>query len=249
LARLFTLVGALCILHFREHLITSFWPGWAKFVRSAKDILHIGIPASVNQMLNPLATAVLTAIVASYGVGAVAAFGVATRIEGLALVVLYALSAAIGPVAGQNWGAGLTPRVRESLIFCFRFCAIFGVGGSIILFALSPLITPLFDPDPGISGTADLYLRIVPWSYAFHGVVMIAAAFFNSIARPGRSLSLTVIRMLVLMVPLALLGSTLLGIIGVFWAVAIANTASGILAIVWSLKACQITAPPEQGPS
>ncbi len=239
-ARIFTLVGALIILHFRENLITSFWPGWLRFQQSAREILFVAAPAVVNQMLNPLAAAVLTAIVASYGVGAVAAFGVATRIEGLALVVLYALSAAIGPVAGQNWGAGLTLRAREAVVLCFRFCAIFGIGGSIVLFALTPMITPLFDSNPDISGTADMYLRIVPWSYAFHGAVMVAAAFFNSVARPVRSLSLTIIRMMVLMVPLAMLASSLAGIGGVFWAVAIANTASGLLAIYWSLRACAL---------
>jgi putative MATE family efflux protein len=239
-ARIFTLVASFSILYFRERLITSLWPGWQRFMQSGKELMHIAAPAAINQMLNPLATAALTAIVATYGAGAVAAFGVATRIEGLALVVLYALSAIIGPVAGQNWGAGLTARAREAVVLCFRFCVIFGVGGSIILFAVTPWITPLFDPDPHISGTADLYLRIVPWSYALHGAVMVSSAFFNGIGKPGRSLVLTIIRMMVLMVPLALIGSTLAGISGVFWAVAIANTASGLLAIVWSLKACAL---------
>lgn len=243
-ARVFTLVGAFSILHFREHLITTLWPGWHQFYQSSKRILYIAAPAAVNQILNPLAAAVLTAIVATYGAGAVAAFGVATRIEGLALVVLYALSAVIGPVAGQNWGAGLSHRSREALVLCFRFCVIFGVGGSVILFAIAPVITPMFDPDPNISGTADLYLRIVPWSYALHGAVMVGSAFFNGIGKPGRSLALTGVRMMVLMVPLALLGSALLGINGVFWAVVVANTASGILAIVWSLKACSDTSVP-----
>ncbi len=239
IARVSTLVGAMIILHFRERLLTNLLPGWHAFFQSTKDIIHVAIPASINQMLNPLGAAALTAIVASYGTGAVAAFGVAVRIEGLALVVLYALSAVIGPLAGQNWGAGLIDRCLQALFLCFKFCLIFGVVGGLLLFFTTSYITPLFDADPGISTTADFYLRIVPWSFAFHGAVMVTCAFFNGIGMPGPSLVLTVLRMAVLMVPAAWLASQMMGIIGVFWAVAFANTVAGIVAIVWSQRSCQ----------
>lgn len=237
-ARAFILFGVLAILHFREQLITKLWPGWKAFTGSARKILHIAVPAAVNQMLNPLAAAALTAMVAAFGTGAVAAFGVATRIEGLALVILYALSSAIGPVAGQNWGAGLTQRARDALMLCYRFCIIFGFGGAVIFFVGAPYITPWFDPDPLISGIADSYLRIVVWSYAFHGAVMMASAFFNGVGKPGLSLTLTVFRMAVLMVPLAYVASLFFGVQGIFAAIALANFGAGILSIIWSIKAC-----------
>lgn len=239
IARAFTLIGALAILHFREELLTHPLPGIRAYLVSIRKVLHVAAPAAINQMLNPLATAALTAMVATFGTGAVAAFGVATRIEGLALVVLYALSSAIGPVAGQNWGAGLTDRAREALMLCYRFCVIFGFGGAAVLFVGTAFVTPLFDPDPAISGMADTYLRIVAWSYAFHGAVMMASAFFNGVGKPGPALSLTVFRMAVLMVPLAWLASLWFGLKGIFIAMALANTGAGILSIIWSLRACR----------
>ncbi|NQV44003.1 MAG: MATE family efflux transporter, partial [Rhodospirillales bacterium] len=81
IARLFILFSVFAILHFRERLISNLWPGLKTFTASARKILHIAIPAAMNQMLNPLAMALLTAMVATFGTGAVAAFGVATRIE------------------------------------------------------------------------------------------------------------------------------------------------------------------------
>lgn len=239
IARAFTLCGALAILYFREELLTHPIPGLRAYIASIRKILHVAAPAAVNQMLNPLAIAALTAMVATFGTGAVAAFGVATRIEGLALVVLYALSSAIGPMAGQNWGAGLTDRARKALVLCYRFCVIFGFGGAAVFFVISPYVTGLFDPDPAISGIADTYLRIVAWSYAFHGAVMMASAFFNGVGKPGTSLSLTVFRMAFLMVPLAWVASQWFGLEGIFIAMAIANTGAGILSIVWSLRACR----------
>ncbi len=240
-SRIFILISILAILHYRERLIDSPWPGMKAYRASVRKIMHIAMPAAMNQMLNPLAMAALTALVAAHGAGAVAAFGVATRIEGFALVVLYALSAAIGPVAGQNWGAGLPDRSREALLITFRFCMIFGFGGAALVALTAPLITPWFDPDPAISGQADTYLRIVVWSYAFHGCVMMSVAFFNSIGHPGSSLALTILRMAVLMVPLAYIGSRMVGIEGIFWAIALANTGAGLLAIFWPLKVCNRT--------
>jgi len=239
IARVFTLFGAFAILYFREQLVTHPWPGFGLFMASTRKILHVAGPASINQMLNPLAAAALTAMVATFGTGAVAAFGVATRIEGLALVVLYALSSAIGPMAGQNWGAGHTDRAKEALMLCYRFCVIFGFGGAVLFFVIAPFITPWFDPDPSISGMADIYLRIVAWSYAFHGAVMMASAFFNGVGKPGPSLALTVFRMAILMVPLAYVASLWFGLEGIFVAMAIANIGAGILSVGWTIRVCR----------
>lgn len=239
IARAFTLFGALTILFFRERLLCNPWPGMARYAVSLRRILHVAGPASLNQMLNPLAAAAITAMVATFGTGAVAAFGVAARIEGFALVVLYALSSAIGPLAGQNWGAGLTERAREALALCYRFCVIFGFGGAAVFFVAIPFITPWFDPDPAISSIADTYLRIVAWSYAFHGAVMMASAFFNGVGKPGPSLSLTVFRMAVLMVPLAWVAGQWFGLEGIFVAMALANTGAGILSIIWTFRVCR----------
>ena len=54
----------------------------------------------------PVATGVITAMLARYGPEAVAGFGVASRVESLTLVLFYALSAIIGPFVGQNIAAG-----------------------------------------------------------------------------------------------------------------------------------------------
>ena len=128
---------------------------------------------------------------------------------------------------------------------CYKFSLVFGVVGGAILFVATPVITPLFDPNPTISATADMYLRIVPWSFAFHGIVMVACAFFNGVGMPGPSLTITVVRMLCLMVPMAYLGSQIAGLDGVFWAVALANFGSGVLSVIWTLRCCRQAARPD----
>jgi putative MATE family efflux protein len=232
ISRVITLGVMVWILHHREDLIAWTRMRLDAFVASARPILHVGGAAAVNQMLNPLAQAALVAFVAAYGAEAVAGYGVATKIEGFLLVVLYAVSSVVGPIAGQNLTAGHRDRVEEVFAVSLRFSLIFGALAALAMFALAETIAEAFNPDPAVTGVAVLYLFIVPWSYAGHGLVMNAVAWLNGLGKPGPSLGLTILRMAVLMVPLAFAGGLLFGPWGVFAGVALANAASGAAAVM-----------------
>jgi Na+-driven multidrug efflux pump len=73
---------------------------------SIQKILKIGLPAAGANMLTPIAMAVITALVAKHGPEAVAAFGVGSRIESIASLVVLALSMTLPPFVSQNFGAG-----------------------------------------------------------------------------------------------------------------------------------------------
>ncbi|HCY56283.1 MAG TPA: MATE family efflux transporter, partial [Oceanicaulis sp.] len=86
----------------------------------------IGAPAAGSNMINPMAMTLVFAAAAQFGEPVVAGFGVAGRVEALALIPLFALSGSIGPVTGQNGGAGHIERVREAFRSAFLFCAGWG---------------------------------------------------------------------------------------------------------------------------
>ena len=106
ISRAFTLVASLLVLHYREHMLTFVRPSLADVWESWRQILYIGIPAAGTQMLIPLSLGVITGMVAVYGPAAVAAFGVASRIETFGLAIVQALATTLTPFVGQNWGAG-----------------------------------------------------------------------------------------------------------------------------------------------
>ena len=236
ISRIAMLVALVWILHYRESLIAWTKIAFRDFMTSIKPVLHVGGAAAINHMLNPLAQAALTAMVARYGVEAVAGYGVATRIEGLMLVILYAMSAVVGPIAGQNQTAGHGNRVAEVLRVTYIYGLVFAVIAGVLMWALADKIAPVFDPEPSVVIVAVLYLYIVPWSFAGHGVVMNATAWFNGLGLPGPSLKLTILRLIALMVPLAFIGSQLWGVAGAFAGVAAANAISGIIGYVWTNK-------------
>jgi putative MATE family efflux protein len=227
IARAVTAVVSLGVLVFRERLIAFALPPTAALLASWRRVLFVGVPAALGNAVNPLGIAVVTAIVASFGTASVAAFGVATRVEAFAAIPMLALSAAIGPVAGQSWGADRQDRVPRALRLAFAFCAAWSVLAAAAFWLLGRSIAEVFTDEAEVAREAATYLRVVSLSLAGYGVTVIAAGAFNALGKPVTALGYNLVRTLGLLVPMAWLASVLGGVGWVFAAVALANMAAG----------------------
>ncbi len=148
------------------------------------QILRQGIPTSFNLMSIALGFFVITYFLKFYGEAAVAAFGVGTRIEQIALLPAIGLSAAIVSIVGQNNGAGETDRVRECVRLCFKYGLYMIVTASVLLFTFATPLVALFTNDPQVIEVGTKYVRIVTfiqWTYV-SGFVYIG--FLQALKRP-----------------------------------------------------------------
>lgn len=232
IARAVTAVISLGVLIGRERLIAFAVPPMATLVASWRRVLSIGLPAAFGNAVNPLGIALVTALIAGFGTSSVAAFGVATRIEAFAAIPMLALSAAIGPVAGQSWGAGRCERVPRALRVAYAFCAAWSVAAAAAFWLSAPAVARLFTDEPAVAEEAAAYLRIVTITAAGYGVVVIAAGAYNALGRPMTALGYHLLRTAALYVPAAWLAARLGGPAAVFWAIAAANLAAGLL-VAW----------------
>jgi putative MATE family efflux protein len=224
-------VGAVVLL-IREDMLFLRAPTLAEVRSSWKPLLAVGAPASLANMINPLGVGIVTRLLASIGPETVAGFGVASRLEGLSIVVMLAMSAAVGPVVGQNYGAGEPARVDESLGYCFRLAFIWSTGTAIFLAAAGPFITPLFDPAFEVQRVANLYLWMVPVTYVGYGLNIVQSAAFNALGRPVLANVMTVGRVFLAYVPAALVLSVGFGFgtAGIFAGAMIGNVVGGVAA-------------------
>jgi Na+-driven multidrug efflux pump len=161
-ARFAPLAGSLYLLHYRDRVLEFRIPPMAELRDCWRSIAVVALPAAMSNVINPLGYGILTAIVARFGADAVAGFGVATRIEALALVPIYALSVGIAPIAGQNWGAGKGERIRLALLQCFAAGTVWSVLLALSFWLFGAEIVGLFNPDPEIVRVAAGYLDIGP---------------------------------------------------------------------------------------
>ncbi|MEL6927944.1 MAG: MATE family efflux transporter [Cyanobacteria bacterium J06600_6] len=237
ISRAVTLIASLLVLKFKENMLSSHFPDLTETLQCWRDILYIGLPAAGTNMITPISIGIITSLLAVHGSVAVAGFGVASRIESFAMIVLMALASTIGPFVGQNWGAEEYGRVAKALQQSYLFCLAWGVLMAVLLIPGTSLIVPLFNNNQEVIAIASTYLWLVPISYGMAGIIQVANSAFNALGRPMPAVIITVLRMFLLYIPLAYLGSRWLGTTGIFIAATVSNLLIGIGAYYWSRRA------------
>lgn len=214
----------------RDRLLT---PSLEGMMQSWRAVLHVGLPAIASNMITPVSMAITTRLLAGHGAEVVAGFGVASRIESMVMMMVFALSMSIAPFVGQNWGAGHIDRVTGALSLSNRFCMGWGIAAFVALFLAGGPVVGLINDDPKVIEVARVYLVIVPIAMGFMGIMNTATQTFNALGQPIPPLLITLMQTLIVYVPLALLGDHLFGYQGIFAALAATAIVLGVLATWW----------------
>lgn len=200
---------------------------------STRRILSVGVPASLSNAINPAGMALVTAAVATVGDAAVAGFGAAGRIQSIVLVPLMALSAGIGPVVGQNWGAEKYDRAKRGVGVSFGFAVAYGaVLGPILMFFAEPIAGLVAASDDDLKYAAQ-YLQIVGLSIFGYGIIVIANAAMNARDKALWSMTLSIGRNAAIYLPGAWLGVMAIGYTGVLFAAVAANIIGAAVAVAF----------------
>ena len=198
-----------------------------------KESIRLAIPSMTTQLIQPVSLLVLLNVIAGFGTAAVAGFGVATRVEGFTIMVYMALSSSITPVVGQNVGAMRHDRVRHAMNLAYKFCLLSSIVFALLLFAGRTGIGTLFSSDPAVIPTVSTFFAIVPLSFGFIGMGMASASAFVAHGAAFQSMTISLCRSLVFLIPAVYLGAEIAGVTGVFAAITLTNLIIGTVAVVW----------------
>ncbi|BDM65854.1 MATE family efflux transporter [Shewanella sp. NFH-SH190041] len=235
------LLSAYLLIHKRHMLVlASLSP--ARLKQNWKKLAHIAQPAALMNLINPVANAVLMAMLARIDYQAVAAFGAGTRLESILLLGVLALSSSLVPFIAQNLGAGQRQRARQALMMSLRFVLIFQTLLYIPVALLAPQLAGLFSSDPTVLKYLTFYILALPLAYGPLGVVILVATSLNAYHRPMASLLLNLCRLFMMMLPLAFLGSVVAGVDGLLLALPVTNALMGLFCY---LHAGRITEHPK----
>ncbi len=204
------------ILVIQKELVSSSIPSRPVMLSSGREMLRIGVPAAGANMMTPLAAGIMTAIAASFGDEAVAAFGVGARLEPMATLIVLAMSSSLPPLISQNFGAAKIDRVEKAYQLSVKFILVW----QMLVYALVALgagvIASTFSDDPKVIETIKLFLWILPLGYGLQGIVILTNSSLNALHRPMAALYLSSARFFVFYVPLAYVGSQWFGLAGFF---------------------------------
>ena len=190
-------------------------------------------------MSTPIGYAYVTAAIAKFGDGAVAGYAIVGRITPVAFALLFSLSGAVGPIIGQNLGAGKLDRVARTLTSSLGFVAVYTLLLWALLLVAQDLIIMVFDA----KGEAATLIRafclwVVPLTF-FLGALFVANAAFNNIGRAILATLANFGRATIGTIPFVYLGGQMYGAVGVIVGQALGGMVFGILAIAvcfWVVK-------------
>jgi putative MATE family efflux protein len=139
------------------------------------DILKVGVPTAVNTVLTNLTVILVTGAVGLFGTTALAAYGIASRLDYVMIPILFGLCTATLTMVGINIGAGEIARARKiAWVSAFVGLALTGTIGAIIALH-PPLWLNLFSHDAEVLRDGTIYLRIVAPAYAALGFGFVIA--------------------------------------------------------------------------
>ncbi|MXQ09085.1 MATE family efflux transporter [Alphaproteobacteria bacterium GH1-50] len=164
-------------------------PDPAALLSDLRPVATIALPAILTQLATPVGQAYVTRAMSEYGEQAVAGMAIVGRLTPVAFGVLFALSGAVGPIIGQNAGAGQSDRVRLAFREALVFAAGVTVLVSLLLFLLREPLSWLFALEDGGVARVLVFLFAGPLSllWFFNGVIFVANAAFNNLGRPFTS--------------------------------------------------------------
>ena len=193
-------------------------------------IMAIALPAILTQLATPVGQAFVTRAMAQFGVDAVAGMAIVGRLTPIAFGVIFALSGAVGPIIGQNFGAQRNDRVKTAFRDALIFTALYIIVVSALLFAVRGLIVDLFDAN-GI--TVELiYLFCGPLAllFFFNGVMFVSNAAFNNLGHPFYSTAMNWGRQTLGTLPFILIWAAWFGAAGILIGQALGGVIFGAIA-------------------
>ena len=187
----------------------------ARFLPDIRPIAALAFPAMLTNIATPVGAAYVTREMARFGEEAVAGMAIVGRLTPVAFAVIFALSGAIGPIIGQNFGARDFGRVRGAFRDGLIFVGLYVVFAALVLFLLRDPIARLFEAE-GLSLVL-IYLFCGPLALAwfFNGAIFVGNAAFNNLGHPFYSTWINWGRNTLGTVPLVAAGAALWGAPGV----------------------------------
>ncbi|MDR0686164.1 MAG: MATE family efflux transporter [Dysgonamonadaceae bacterium] len=161
---------------------------------------------------------------------AVGAYTVINRLAFFFVMVVIGLNQGMQPIAGYNFGAKLYGRVTEVLKKSVLYATIIMIAGFTVVEMFPKFVASLFTSEKELISIASHGLRWVFACYPLIGFQMVVSAFFQSIGKAAKSIVLSMVRQVLILIPLLFILPEVLGITGVWVSIAVSDFISVIIA-------------------
>ena len=175
---------------------------WRPQLKVWRRMLDVGLPAGGEFALMFIYMAVIYWVISDFGAAAQAGFGIGSRIMQSIFLPAMAIAFAAGPIAGQNFGAGLGSRVRETFAKAVLLNTVVMVLVTAFLQWRPEVLVAFFTPEAEAQVVGATFLRIISWTFIAQGLVFTCSGVFQGLGNTIPAMLSSAIRLAVF-VPLA----------------------------------------------
>lgn len=197
------------------------------------DISKQGVPASLNMMTVAIGIFVITFFLSKFGKEAVAAYGISTRIEQIALLPIIGLNMATLSLVGQNNGAKLFDRVKETIRRAQKYGLIIVTFGAFLMAVFATQLMKIFTDDAAVIeiGIVALYVAaLTTWSYL---ILFLNTSALQGLKKPMYAIYIGLFRQIVAPLIVFSLLTPFMGIYGIWWGVFGINWIAAIITLIY----------------
>ncbi|NYS80013.1 MATE family efflux transporter [Halomonas glaciei] len=203
---------------------------WQEAKQSWRPFTGIAAPAMVSQLMPPLAAMLAISVVAGLGESEVAAWGLASRLETLSLMVILAMTMSLPPWLGRCYGAGDWGQIQQLMTLAIKVALFWQLCLGIVLALGAPWLAMALAGNPDVQSELTLLIRFLLPSYAALGICMLVVSAGNALGWPLRAMLLSSARLFICYLPCLWLGSQFFGWWGLAAGAAVGNLLAGFMA-------------------
>jgi len=212
--------------------------------RSLVPFAGIAGPAMVSQLMPPLAAMLAIWVVASLGETQVAAWGLASRLETLSLMVVLAMTMSLPPWLGRCYGAGDWDQIHRLMRLALKVVVVWQLSLGLLMAVASPWVALALSGNPEVRDDLAMLIRFLLPSYAALGVCMLVVSAGNALGWPLRAMLMSAARLFVFYLPCLWAGAWLGDLIGLALGAALGNLLAGLVA--WQVLRRILASPRRQ---
>ena len=198
------------VIYFEKkyHYLRFRFPLFSPHTKIWSGMLRIGVPAGAEFVLLFVYIMLVYAIIRGFGPAAQAGFGIGARVMQALFLPVVALSFAVSPVVGQNFGGRHADRVRRSVYSAIGIASLMMLALTLIAFLAPATLIRIFSRDPRVIAFGSEYLRIVSVNFVSAGIVFVTSSIFQGIGNTLPPLFSSMTRLVLFALPAMLISLT-----------------------------------------
>ncbi len=195
-------------------------------------VCAVGIPASIQNLLNVTGMTLLNNFTSVYGADAVAAMGIAQRLNNVPYSIASGFTQGVMPLVSYTFASGNHKRMKEAIIFAAKVVVTSLLAVTVIYSIESPFFISLFMSDGTVVSYGTRFLRGFCLGIPLLAVDFLAVGVFQAVGKGFYSLCFAIMRKIVLEIPAIIILNTLFPLYGLAYSQAAAESVMALLAVM-----------------